>query len=123
MGAKNKGTMFREERKLSLCMPLSSNNDRQLKNFSDLNQTDNYLGSVLLVEFVGISVDRDGFGHSKNCRPRSLTGKESSNYKRSVIKIRSKFLFSKSFLHRIKQSRNFHPTPFGFVQKFNGSGT
>jgi len=51
MGAKNKGTLFREELKLSFCMPLSSTNDRQLKNFSVLMQTDHHLGSVLLVEF------------------------------------------------------------------------
>jgi len=49
----NKGTLFREERKLSFCVPLSSINDRQLKNFSVLTQTDHHVGSVLLVEFVG----------------------------------------------------------------------
>jgi len=53
MGAKNKGTLFREERKLSFCMPLSSTNEIQLKNFSVLIQTDHHVVSVLLVEFFG----------------------------------------------------------------------
>jgi hypothetical protein len=54
VGGINKGTLFREERNLSVYeyMPLSTN-DRQLKYCGVLIQTAYYLGSVLLVEFVG----------------------------------------------------------------------
>jgi len=122
MGAKNKGTPFRDERKLSFCMPLSSTNDMQLKNFSVLIQMVHHLLSALLVEFVGDFSGQRWFGQSKNCRPRTPTGDESSNYKRSVVKMTPKFVLSKSRVHRITQRRNFHPYTVRFLQEFNGNG-
>lgn len=121
MGAINKGTLFKEERNVSFCMPLSLTNDRQQKNFSVLIQTDAYLGSVLFVEFVGDFSGQRWFRTIQKCRPRTPVGDESSNYEKSVIKMTSKFVLSKPCVHRITQRQNFHPYRVCFVQEFDGN--
>lgn len=68
-------------------------------------------------------MDRDGFGQFEKFRPRTPAGDESSNYERSVIKMTSKFVLSKSSVHRIMQHQNFNPYRVRFAQEFNGNDT
>jgi hypothetical protein len=74
-----------------------------------------------LVEFVGDFSGQWVLGQSKNSRPRTATGGESSKSKRSLIKMKSKFGLAKSCIYRIMQRQNVHPRRFGFVQEFNGN--
>jgi hypothetical protein len=65
-----------------------------------------------LSNLLEISMDRDGFGQSENCCPRTPAGGESGNYERSVIKMTSKFVLSKSCVHWINNVENFIHTGF-----------